>query len=182
VKCVLVLMSVLLTAGCAIERRGAVSADEIEASLARKNEEWEEVAVQLPRPAQDEDLLEFFTPSGWQRHQLFIDARSLRVDPDGVVRYTAVIRASGGARNVSYEGIRCKTGERRIYAHGRTSGQWADAKASRWEKIRFGVPGEYQSALFLDYFCVDGMVVRDVATATRTLRDRATRPRALSGT
>jgi hypothetical protein len=182
VKRVAVLISLLLTAGCAIERRGAVSAEELEASLVGEKGKWEEVAVQLPPPAQDEDLLEFFTPSGWQRHQLFIDARSLRVDADGVVRYTVVIRASGGARNVSYEGIRCQTGERRIYAHGRTSGQWTDAKASRWEKIRFGVPSEYQSALFLDYFCVDGMLVRDVATATRNLRDRVTRTRAMSGT
>lgn len=178
----LLLLSSLLVASCAIERRGVVSAEEIEASLVGDKDKWEEVAVQLPPLARDSDLLEFFTPSGWQQHQLFVDARSLRVDSDGVVRYTAVIRAAGGARNVSYEGIRCKTAERRIYAHGRASGQWTEAKVSRWEKIRFGVPGEYQAALFLDYFCVDGMVVRDVGTATRILRDRAARPRGRSGT
>ena len=41
-------------------------------------------------------------------------------NPEGfTLRFTLVIVSPSGARNVSYEGMNCSTGERRLYAFGR---------------------------------------------------------------
>src|SRR5690606_24875279 len=50
---------------------------------------WQEVAVQIPAPPKDQDLLPFEV-SETASHRFTIDANSLTVGADGVVRYTLV--------------------------------------------------------------------------------------------
>jgi hypothetical protein len=70
---------------------------------------------------------------GGQR--IAIDASSLAIDRERVVRYTLVVTGSGGARNVSYEAMRCDTRERQILALGRPDGSWAAVADPRWRPI-----------------------------------------------
>lgn len=55
--------------------------------------------------------------------RFFVDAATLSVSDDGIVRYVLVARSPGGVDNVSLEGMRCATSEVRIYALGR-DGAW----------------------------------------------------------
>ena len=65
-----------------------------------------EKALVLPPYPQEKNLLEFAVgPTGSRRY--FIDRQSLSVGADGIVRYTVIVRAAGGAVNATYEGIRC---------------------------------------------------------------------------
>ena len=59
---------------------------------------------------------------------LFVDEASVHYGSDDVIRYTMVIVSPSGARNVTFEGMRCETGERRLYAFGRADGSWSRAK------------------------------------------------------
>lgn len=130
---------------------------------------WTEVAAQLPAYPKAENLLPF-TVSSATRNQHFVDAASISVGADQVVRYTVVIEAAGGAKNVSFEGLRCESGERRLYAYGHPDGSWSKARNAGWEGIKFRSLLSYQKALYEDYFCPGGLPVKDEQEAVRNLR------------
>ena len=130
---------------------------------------WVEVAAQLPPPPKAENLIEFNVSSA-TRNRHFIDAASISVGEDKVVRYTVVIEAAGGARNVSFEGMRCATGERRLYAYGQPDGSWSKARNANWEGIKMRSLLSYHKALYESHFCPGGINVRDVDEAVRNLR------------
>ncbi|MDP2057218.1 MAG: CNP1-like family protein [Thiobacillus sp.] len=130
---------------------------------------WVELSAQLPPYPKAENLVEFNVSSA-TRNRHFVDTESISVGEDKVVRYTVVIEAAGGARNVSFEGLRCATGERRLYAYGHPDGTWSKARNAQWEGIKFRSLLSYHKALFEDHFCPDGINVRDARAAVRKLR------------
>ena len=134
---------------------------------------WVELAAQLPPYPQTENLIEFNVSSA-TRNRHYVDAASISVGTDKVVRYTVVIESAGGAKNVSFEGMRCATGERRLYAYGRPDGSWSKARSAGWQDIKFRSLLSYHKALYEDHFCPDGINVRDPAAAVRNLK-RGTR-------
>lgn len=133
---------------------------------------WVEVAAQLPPYPKTENLIPFDVSSATS-NRFFVDAASISVGEDLVVRYTVVIEAAGGARNVSYEGLRCESGERRLYAYGHADGSWSKARNAGWEPIKFRSLLSYQKALFEDHFCRDGIRVKDGKEAAQRLRRAA---------
>ena len=133
---------------------------------------WVEVAAQLPPPPKAENLIPFNVSSA-TRNRHFIDAASVSVGEDKVVRYTVVIDAAGGARNVSFEGLRCATAERRLYAYGQPDGSWSKARNAGWEGIKLRSLLSYHKALYEDHFCPDGIYVHDAREAVRSLRRAA---------
>ncbi len=133
---------------------------------------WVELAAQLPPTPRAENLVEFNVSSA-TRHKHLVDTASISVGADKIVRYTVVIEAAGGAKNVSFEGMRCETGERRLYAYGHPDGTWSKARNAGWETIKFRSLLSYQKALFEDHFCPDGINVRDAGAAVRSLRRAA---------
>ena len=130
---------------------------------------WVELSAQLPPTPKAENLVEFNVSSA-TRNRHFVDTASISVGEDKVVRYTVVIEAAGGARNVAFEGLRCATGERRLYAYGQPDGTWSKARNAQWEGIKFRSLLSYHKALYEDYFCPDGINVRDAKEAVRKLR------------
>lgn len=133
---------------------------------------WVEVAAQLPAFPKTENLLAFVVSSATPHHY-FIDAASISVGTDNVVRFTVVIEAAGGAKSVSFEGLRCGSGESRLYAYGHADGTWSKARNAGWGAIKFHSLLSYQKALYEDYFCRDDLPVRNVQEAVRNLRQGA---------
>jgi hypothetical protein len=87
-------------------------------------------------------------------NKYFIDASTLSVGSDRIVRYVLVVRTSGGASNVSFEGINCKELTWKHYATGRSDGTWTKSRAARteWRPIenkRSIAPCRIESGLFL---------------------------------
>lgn len=133
---------------------------------------WVEVAAQLPPYPKAENLIEFNVSSA-TRNRHFIDKESISVGADNVVRYTVVIEAAGGARNVSFEGLRCESGERRLYAYGHADGTWSKAREAGWENIKLRSLLSYRKTLFEELFCSDGIHVRDGKEAVQNLQRAA---------
>lgn len=131
-----------------------------------------EVAAPLPAYPQDANLLPF-TVSSATRNTYFVDTGSISVGADNVVRYTVVIEAAGGAKTVSFEGMRCESGERRLYAYGQPDGTWTKARNANWDNIKLRSLLSYQKALYEDVFCRDGLRVRDSKEAAQNLRRAA---------
>lgn len=87
-----------------------------------------------------------------------IDAKSLTIGKDEVIRYTVVATSRSGAVNVIHEGLRCKTFEYRQYAFGRKDGGWTPARSDRWQTISSMAHNQSHTILARDYFC-DGKVI-----------------------
>ncbi|HTP95365.1 MAG TPA: CNP1-like family protein, partial [Burkholderiales bacterium] len=130
---------------------------------------WTEQQLKLPPYPKPADLVQF--PVGATGgNRFFVDSTSVNIGADGVVRYTLVIRSPSGAENVSFEGMRCSTGERRVYAFGHRDGTWADARASTWTKLRATDLNNHYSVLYREHFCPDKRIVKTVAIAVQSLR------------
>jgi hypothetical protein len=109
-----------------------------------------ETPLVYPPYPREADLIPF--EAGAPREvRFFIDGRSIEVGADSVVRYTLVARSAAGAQNVTYEGIRCSTGEVRIFAVG-GGHDWVPAKGG-WRPIRPGGAQRWHYELQRDYFC-----------------------------
>lgn len=150
--------------------------EDYELLLQRKNESavfddkpWAEVEMALPKAPQDANLLPIDV-NVLSDNRFFVDELSVAYGSDDVIRYTMVVLSSSGARNVSYEGMRCETGERRLYAFGRADGSWSKARSSAWVRIEGGKLNRQHAALFRDYFCTAGGSVSDTEGAKRVLR------------
>lgn len=108
---------------------------------------------QTPDAPRDADLLSFYTSLTGLKFS--IDAKSLTVDKDGVARYTMVAVSRGGAKNVSYEGLRCATLEHKLYAVGNADGSWTRARDPQWSPIPFKGSTLPHATLAKDFICKD---------------------------
>jgi len=134
-----------------------------------ESKQWQEVEVQLPAAPRQESLLPFYVSAATE-NKFFVDGATLSVGNDGVVRYVLVVLTPQGARNVTYEGMRCETHERRIYASGRQDGSWSKARKNEWVRIQDAYANRQHAALFLEYFCPFGIIVQDAAEAKNALK------------
>ncbi len=113
---------------------------------------WQEVSVQLPATPVNASLIPFYVrPTATQ--DFAIDEKSLSVGKDGVIRYTMVATSPAGAKNISYEGIRCETFERKSYAFARADGTWARSRRDQWEPIVRNAANRQHGVLATDFFC-----------------------------
>ena len=116
-----------------------------------EEKEFSEIEMVLPAYPREKDLVEF-QPRGGSRNRFYVDARSVSIGEDRVVRYTAVIRSPSGATNVSHEGLRCLTAEYKVYAFGTKGEEWSLARAPKWQPIG-PLDANYRHGLYKDYLC-----------------------------
>lgn len=134
-----------------------------------ESKKWQELELTLPTAPQEANL-QPLEVSAATSNRFFIDTASLSVGSDGVVRYTLLIVTPQGVRNVSYEGMRCETKERRIYATGRSDGSWAKSRNNDWKRIQEEYANRYHAELYLNYFCPIGSIVNSREEALEALR------------
>jgi hypothetical protein len=116
-----------------------------------EEKKFKDIEPALPTYPQDAGLLEFLPRRNSTFHS-YIDRQSVSIGADQVVRYSMVIKSPSGAVNTSYEGLRCKTSEFKVYAFGSDAGQWANVPDVQWRKIP-RLSGDFRFALYKDYFC-----------------------------
>lgn len=113
-------------------------------------------------------LLEFEV-RGQRDFRYYIDGASLTVDAKGVVRYALVARSPSGVDNVTYEALRCKTNEYRVYALGRADGTWG-GRPSNWRPIAESRQLQHRT-LQREYFCPQNNPISDADEGRSALRD-----------
>lgn len=129
---------------------------------------WQEGETTLPNFPREEDLLEFYVSAGTS-NRFYIDGKSINPGADGVVRFTLVVKTSGGATNISFEGIRCGTLDARLYATG-ASGAWVKARTSLWKPIENMPINRYYAALSRDFFCPSRVPILNAEEGRDALR------------
>jgi hypothetical protein len=133
---------------------------------------WLEVQAALPEFPREEDLIAL--KGNFVQRQY--DGSSLKIDADGVVRFTMIIDADD-VKNTIYEGVRCETKEHKVYSVGRNNGTWGRVQASKWQRItNRGFLG-YHDMLYKDFFCPGNHIVASKDEALDALK-RGMHPRA----
>ena len=131
---------------------------------------WKEIEAKLPPYPKAENLIPFEGGAA-SPHQFFIDAPSISVGEDGVVRYTLLVKTAGGATNVSFEGMRCATRELKYYAIGHANGAWSRARDPQWRRIEFKEINRHHGTLYIDFFCAGRSPVKSPQDAIKALRN-----------
>lgn len=130
---------------------------------------WDEAQAQLPEFPKPENYLPLRV-SATTTFDFFVDAKSVSVSRDGVVRYSLVAKSSDGALNVSFEGVRCSERKFRIYAFGRSDNTWSEARGSLWQ----GMPADSRNAqrvvLYSEFFCPVGGIIYAPEEGVQALR------------
>lgn len=149
----------------------AQSRSPLENSPVNPGYEESAVAVQIELPAfpKPERLVEFYV-SAVTPNKFLIDAATLGVGADGIVRYTLVVRTSGGAENITFEGMNCKEGKWRLYATGRADGSWVRSRSSDWRFIENKPVNRHHAALSRDLFCPNGGTLLNADEGRTALR------------
>ncbi len=129
----------------------------------------------LPAVPQSASLIEFYVSAAATNH-FFIDGATLGVSDDGVVRYVLVVKTAGGATNVTFEGMRCSTGEYRIFASGHADGTWIKSRSEAWRPIENKMVNRHHAALSREFFCADGIPIA-TAEQGRDVLHRGGNPR-----
>lgn len=133
----------------------------------------------LPAYPREKSLLPFFV-SAASNFEFYIDAASLAVGEDGVVRYVLVARSTQGAESVSFEGIRCSTSEVRLYAIGTAERAWVRS-AGPWRRIAPRAVQRWHNALRDEFFCPLGNSIHTPAEGVAALTQGGHPSRAPSG-
>ena len=121
---------------------------------------WVEIEAQLPPAPVATDMVPFDV-SGATSYRFAIDSRSLSIGSDGVFRYTLVATSPSGVRNVTYEGIKCDTNQKKTYAIGRSDGTWVRARNAAWTSIEDVAGNRQHAALEKEYFCPESYAARN---------------------
>ena len=116
-----------------------------------EEKEFKEIEVAFPPYPEDSALLEFQPRRNSENH-FFVDRNSISIGADRVIRYSVVVKSPYGALTISYEGLRCKTSEYKVYAFGVISGEWTKSRDSQWRAIERN-DGNFRFTLFKDYLC-----------------------------
>jgi len=130
---------------------------------------WMESEVKIPDAAPSTELKPFFV-SGNTPLTFAIDAKSLTIGKDDVIRYVIVITSPSGAKQVNYEGLRCEKYEWRLYATLQGDDKWVKTPNSRWQAVRGNTYNRYHSALIQDAFCENSISRKDPKEILRLLK------------
>lgn len=130
---------------------------------------WMDAEIQIPESPPSTELKPFFV-SNHTPLTFAIDAQSLSIGKDDVIRYVLVITSPSGAKQVNYEGLRCEKYEWRLYATLQAEGKWARTPNSRWQVVKSNTYNRYHAALIQDAFCENAIPRRDSKEILRLLK------------
>ena len=117
---------------------------------------WVEIETSVKKLPEDGDLAQLPIDRLAANNpplELLVDVKNITLsDKDYVVRSWFVVRSEQGAYNGTYEGIRCATGEYKVYAYANPtrSNPLRVVKMPKWRKAR---KGSYREEMMRGYFC-----------------------------
>lgn len=104
------------------------------AQPATDNPDWKEIDAPPPPALRTGGLVPLDVAGTSLRFG--VDPASVTVGSDAVVRYVVVATSPSGTVNAMYEGIRCGTGEVKVYARHSPGSGWVPAKAAEWQALQ----------------------------------------------
>lgn len=103
--------------------------------------EWKEVEAPPPPPLRTSGLIPIEV-AGTSLH-FAVDPRSVTVGADDVVRYVVVASSTTGTVNGIYEGLKCDSGEVKVYARHNPDSGWVPARDPQWVPLQSAPSAHY---------------------------------------
>jgi hypothetical protein len=103
------------------------------AQLVPIDPDWKEVEAPPAPPVRTTGLIPLDIPRSTLHFG--VDPASVSLDKDSVVRYVVVATSDSGAVNALYEGIRCASGDFKVYARHNGGSGWTVARDTPWRAL-----------------------------------------------
>jgi hypothetical protein len=105
------------------------------AQVAPTDPDWKEIDAPPPPALRTTGLIPLDV-AGPTSLRFGIDPASVTVGRDSIVRYVVVATSASGTINAMYEGIRCDSGDVKVYArHSRDNG-WVPSRGAQWQSLQ----------------------------------------------
>ena len=111
----------------------AVASCAAHAQLVPIDPDWKEVEAPPAPPVRTSGLIPLDIPR--TTLHFGIDPASISLEQDNVVRYVVVATSDTGSVNALYEGIRCATGDFKVYARHNGGSGWTVARDTPWRSL-----------------------------------------------
>jgi hypothetical protein len=135
--------------------------------------EWNELEAPPPPPLRTSGLIPLDVAGTSLRFG--VDPASITIGKDGVVRYVVVASSSSGTVNGIYEGIRCSTGQVKVFARHNPGSGWAPSKGSEWQDVYRTPNYRYSLAIAKGGVCQENAPNTSPAQIAQDLRAPADR-------
>jgi hypothetical protein len=138
------------------------------AQVAPVDPDWREAQAPPPPAMKVDGLIPLEMPRSALRFG--VDPSSVSIGSDGIVRYVVVAASATGAVNGLYEGIRCDSGEFKVYARGNAGSGWTLAKDSPWQPLQDGKSSSHSLLIARTGACIGHAPNRSAVQIVRDLR------------
>lgn len=135
--------------------------------LTEPNENWTEDEVPAPPAFKTNKLIKVEGPIS-SSLSFGIDPDTLSIGKDQVVRYVLVMQGPA-ATTVVYEGLRCSTGEKRVYARRNGDSDWETVKEG-WMPLNQSSATRYALNMARDGVCIGTATNNSVRDIVRDLQ------------
>jgi len=136
----------MMNRNCVLGLCLALCAIAVQAQYAPDKPDWVEDKVAAPPAYSKEQLIPIDMPP-YVSMQIGVDATTVSVGRDGVVRYVVVMRNASGSTTAAYEGIRCTTDEVKTYARINATDNWVTVIDPQWKAINDNLPSKHAFAI-----------------------------------
>ncbi|HYF43988.1 MAG TPA: CNP1-like family protein [Ramlibacter sp.] len=141
------------------------------AQLTPPDPDWKETEAPRPPALQTEGLIELDMERSALRWG--IDPRTISIGEDRIVRYVVVATSGSGTVNAMYEGIRCNTGEVKLYARHTPGAGWTPAKEADWQPLHGNGRARHSLVIARSGACLGHGPNQSVEQIARDLRSPA---------
>jgi hypothetical protein len=131
--------------------------------------DWKETEVPPP-PAFDLKRLVPVDISLQSQLKWGVDPATVKITPDGIIRYVIVAQSASGVVNAMYEGIRCNKAEFRRYARHNPDSGWVKSNDSDWTPLRQSGASRHSQVLARQGMCDGAAPPTSVQEAMRHLQ------------
>jgi hypothetical protein len=141
--------------------------------FAQAQEPWQEAPTAAP-PALKLDRLVSVDVTGSEL-RFGVQPDSVTIDPDGVVRYVVAATSASGVVSAFHEGLRCVSGEVKVYARHHPDTGWTPVKDPTWRPLQGNAAQRHSLAIARNGACIGrgsnrsaAQIVRDLAAPAET--------------
>jgi len=129
-------------------------------------QEWKEGPYTLPDYPKQAEWVGFFVPLS--DYHFYVDAKTLTLGNDGVIRLILRMSSKAGAENLSYEGFQCANRTTRAYAFGDDIDKvWTQSTRAAWNRLQISDPVRVR---LVEDLCPDWNTPRDAGDALTRLK------------
>lgn len=138
------------------------------AQVATPDPDWKELDAPPPPALRTEGLIPLDIKGSTLRFG--VDPRSVTLGKDSIVRYVVVATSPSGTVNAMYEGLRCNTGEVKVYARHNPDSGWAPVQGAEWQPVREAPSARHSLLIARTGACIGDGPNRSADRIVRDLR------------